>query len=77
MTKNREIINKSNKHFEIINKAHNREIEKLKKELKENEEYFKNYKEDRIKAQEKINTLNKSIDDLNNEKQKIEKKIRR
>ena len=52
-------------------------MEKLKKELKENEEYFKNNKEDRIKAQEKINTLNKSIDDLNNEKQKIEKKLRR
>ena len=32
--KNREIIAKSNKHFEIINKAHNQEIEKLKKESK-------------------------------------------
>ena len=32
--KNREIIANSNKHFEIINKAHNQEIEKLKKESK-------------------------------------------
>ena len=32
--KNRQIIAKSNKNFEIINKAHNQEIEKLKKESK-------------------------------------------
>ena len=31
---NREMINKSNKNFEIINKKHNQEIEKLEKELK-------------------------------------------
>ena len=29
--KNREIIAKSNKNFEIINKTHNQEIKKLKK----------------------------------------------
>ena len=31
---NREMIIKSNKNFEIINKKHNQEIEKLEKELK-------------------------------------------
>ena len=31
---NREMIYKSNKKFEIINKKHNQEIEKLEKELK-------------------------------------------
>ena len=34
--KNTEIMIKSNKNFEIINKKHNQEIEKLEKELKKN-----------------------------------------
>ena len=58
---NREMINKSNKNFEIINKKHNQEIEKLEKKLKINEEYFNDYEENRAGKQKEINKLNKLI----------------
>ena len=45
------MINKSNKNFEIINRKHNQEIQKLVKELKENEEYFNDYEENRAEKQ--------------------------
>ena len=34
---------KSNENYEKINKTHNQEIQKLEKELKENEEHFNDY----------------------------------
>ena len=49
------MINKSNEKFEIINKKHNQEIEKLEKELKINEEYFNDYEENRAEKEKEIN----------------------
>ena len=54
--KNFEIMIEKNKyHDELrkINNTHNQEIQELEKKLKENEEYFDNYEEHRIKKQEK------------------------
>ena len=51
-------------------------MQELRKELEENEEYFNDYENNRIKTQEKINKLNKLNDGLNEEKQEIEKRIK-
>ena len=48
------IIIESNKNYEIINKKHNQEIQKLVKELKENEEYFNNYEKIELKNKRKL-----------------------
>ena len=50
-------------------------MQELGKELEENEEYFNDYENNRIKRQEKINKLNKLNDGLNKEKQEIEKEL--
>ena len=73
--KNIEIMIRSNANYEIINKKHNQEIQKLVKELKENEEYFNDYEKNRIKKQEEINELNRLNKELNKEKQIIEKEL--
>ena len=41
--KNLKIMIESNEKYEKINKRHNQEIQKLEKELKENEEYLNDY----------------------------------
>ena len=66
---------RSNANYEIINKKHNQEIQKLVKQLKENEEYFNDYEKNRIKKQEEINELNRLNKELNKEKQIIEKEL--
>ena len=78
MKKNKIIENLRNEKNEIIKK--NDEISKkyseinekeLKENLIQNKKYFDYYEENRIIAQEHINKLNKIINELNNENQKI------
>ena len=52
---------------EIINKS-NKKIQGLEKKPDENERYFNNYEEDRIKIKEKINKLNILNKELNDKK---------
>ena len=69
--RNLEIIAENNK----INENYDKEIQKLKEELKKNEEYFNNNEKDRIKTQETINRLNRlNNNELHIEKQEIKKK---
>ena len=58
-----------------INNTYNQKIQKLKKELEENEEYFNDYEENRIETQEKIKKLDRLNYELNKEKQKIKQEL--
>ena len=51
---NREMIIKSNKNFEIINKKHNQEIEKLEKELKKKKNILMIMKKIELKNKKKL-----------------------
>ena len=51
---NREMINKSEKNFEIINKKHNQEIEKLEKEPKKKKNILMNMKKIELKNKKKL-----------------------
>ena len=76
--KNLEIIaesNKINENYDEFNKRRDQEVQKLGKELKENEEYCHNYEKNRIKTQETINELNRLNNELNREKQEILKEF--
>ena len=64
------MIIKNNKNFEIINKKHNQEIEKLEKELKKKEECFNDYEENRAEKQKGIIKLNELIDESNKKNKK-------
>ena len=68
-------MTKSNESYDKLDKKCNEEIQKLKKELKENEEYFNDYEENRIKTQEKIKELNKLNNELDIENQEIKKEL--
>ena len=73
--KNLEIIAESNK----INENYDKEIQKLKEELKK-KEYFYNNEKDRIKTQETINRLkrlnNELKKELDNEKELINEYVK-
>ena len=51
---NREMINKSEKNFEIINKKHNQEIEKLEKEPKKKKNILMNMKKIELENKKKL-----------------------
>ena len=50
-------------------------VQKLEKELKENEEYFYNYEKNKNETQEKVIELNRLNDKLDREKQEIGKEL--
>ena len=86
--KNRNTIAKSNKNFEIINKAHDQEIEKLKQESKTNDDKvfdalnkFKNNIESKMSdldemVTSKENKLNSKLNKLNNNVKKLDNYIK-
>ena len=53
-----------------------KEIKELKENLIQNKKYFDYYEENKIIAQEHINELNKIINELNNENQKIKEEFK-
>ena len=86
--KNRNTIAKSNKNFEIINKAHDQEIEKLKQESKTSDDKvfdvlnkFKNNIESKISDLDKMvtskeNKWNPKLNKLNNNVKKLDNYIK-
>ena len=82
MKKNEIIKNLKNEEKEIIKKNNEingkltKEVQELKENLIQNKKYFDYYEENKIIAQEHINELNKIINELNNENQKIKEELK-
>ena len=69
------IENKKVDELKEINNTYNKKIQELEKKLKENQEYFNDYEINRIETQEKNKKLDRSIYELNKEKQEIKQEL--